>query len=127
MFAHAVAVRRASEPDPCWNFRYIIPTSDMLSLGWRCRFRRASTSTKHPSIKDNKTTADPSCRQLIPWISFQLQGLLKFAGQTAKQLVQKKDVCRDELETSSSERLLETATWYMLHACVVVVLSVCAR
>ena len=43
--AHAVTVRRASEPGPCWNFRYITPTSDMLSLGWRCRFRRASTST----------------------------------------------------------------------------------
>ena len=46
MLAHAVTVRRASEPGPCWNFSYIKPTSDMLSLGWRCRFRRASTSTR---------------------------------------------------------------------------------
>ena len=46
MLAHAVTVRRASEPGPCWHFSYIIPTSDMLSLGWRCRFRRASTSTR---------------------------------------------------------------------------------
>ena len=45
LLAHAVTVRRASEPGPCWNFSYITPTSDMLSLGWRCRFRRASTST----------------------------------------------------------------------------------
>jgi hypothetical protein len=45
MLAHAVTVRRASEPGPCWNFSYINPTSDMLSPGWRCRIRRASTST----------------------------------------------------------------------------------
>ena len=46
LLAHAVTVRRASEPGPCWNFSYINPTSDMLSLGCRCRFRRASTSTR---------------------------------------------------------------------------------
>jgi hypothetical protein len=32
LLAHAVTVRRTSEPGPCWHFSYINPTSDMLSL-----------------------------------------------------------------------------------------------
>lgn len=52
MLAHAVTVRRASEQGPCWNFSNIDPMIDVLSPGWCCRIRRASTSTRRQHISN---------------------------------------------------------------------------